>query len=116
MHRMILILLLAASLSGEAGWAYEEITVSDGGSVSGTVKLDGQIPKPKGYNLTTLPDQVYCGRISDGQGWRLLQPFNVGQAGAFRDVVVYLEGIEKGKSFSSFTVPRIEARDCRFLP
>lgn len=97
-------------------WAYEPATVLDGGSVVGTVTLDGAVPKPKGYNLTTLPDQIYCGRISDGQGWRLLQPFYVGPEGAFRDVVVYLEGIEKGKSFSSFTAPRIEARDCRFLP
>jgi hypothetical protein len=40
----------------------------------------------------------------------------MGEGGAFRDVVVYLEGIEKGKSFSSFPVPRIEAKDCRFLP
>jgi hypothetical protein len=47
----------------------------------------------------------------------LLQPFNVGPAGEFRDVVVYLEGVEKGKSFAStFTSPRIEARDCRFVP
>lgn len=56
-------------------WAYEPATVLDGGSVVGTVTLDGAVPKPKGYNLTTLPDQIYCGRISDGQGWRLLQPF-----------------------------------------
>jgi len=114
---MIAILLLATDLSGGAAWAYEDITVSDGGTVLGTVKLEGQVPKPKGYNLTTLPDQIYCGRISDGHGWRLLQPFNVGPAGEFRDVVVYLEGIEKGKSFAStFTSPRIEARDCRFVP
>src|SRR6188474_3291588 len=117
MHYLILILLIAACLNGEASWAYEETTVSDGGTVLGTVKLEGQVPKPKGYNLTTLPDQVYCGRISDGQGWRLLQPFNVGPAGEFRDVVVYLEGVAKGKSFAStFMSPRIEARDCRFVP
>jgi Polysaccharide lyase family 4, domain II len=117
MHGIISILLLAACLYGGAARAYEETTVSDGGTVLGTVKLEGQVPKPKGYNLTTLPDQIYCGRISDGRGWRLLQPFNVGPAGEFRDVVVYLEGIEKGKSFAStFTSPRIEARDCRFIP
>ena len=117
MPHIISILLLAACLSGGAAWAYEETMVADGGTVLGTVKLEGQVPKPKGYNLTTLPDQIYCGRISDGQGWRLLQPFNVGPAGEFRDVVVYLEGIEKGKSFTStFTSPRIEARDCRFVP
>ena len=88
MHNLIFILLVAASFNGGPSWAYEEMTVADGGTVRGTVRLEGQVPKPKGYNLTTLPDQVYCGRISDGQGWRLLQPFNVGAAGAFRDVVI----------------------------
>jgi len=116
MHRIIPLLLLAA-FCGTPAWAYEEMAVSDGGTVLGTVKLEGHVPKPKGYNLTTLPDQIYCGRISDGHGWRLLQPFNVGPAGEFRDLVVYLEGIEKGKSFvSTFASPRIEARDCRFMP
>jgi Polysaccharide lyase family 4, domain II len=116
MHYLIACLLLAAVANGEAS-AYDETTVSDGGTVLGTVKLEGHVPKPKGYNLTTLPDQVYCGRISDGQGWRLLQPFNVGPAGEFRDVVIYIEDIEKGKSFAAtFTTPRIEARDCRFMP
>ena len=74
------------------------------------------MPKPKGYNLTTLPDQIYCGRISDGRGWRLLQPFNVGKNGEFRQVVVHLEDIEKGKLFGEYTPPRIEAVDCRFMP
>ena len=102
---------------GSSAWSYEEVAVTDGGHVEGMITLEGQVPKPKGYNLTMLPDQIYCGRISDGQGWRLLQPFNVGPGGEFRDVVVYLEGIEKGKSFAStFASPRIEARDCRFVP
>lgn len=97
-------------------FAYEEITVLEGGTLVGTVTLEGQVPKPKGYNLTTLPDQFYCGRISDGQGWRILQPFQVGPAGEFRDVVVYLEGIDKGKPFEEKTVPQIEAKDCLFVP
>ena len=97
-------------------WAYEEVIVPDGGRVSGTITLVGEVPKPKGYNLVTLPDQLYCGRISDGQGWRILQPFQVGPAGQFRDVVVYLEGIDKGKAFDEGGVPQIEARDCLFSP
>ncbi|MEW6544346.1 MAG: hypothetical protein AB1411_12130, partial [Nitrospirota bacterium] len=47
--------------TGQAA-AYEEVTVTDGGTLTGTVTLVGQVPKPKGYNLTTLPDPVYCGR------------------------------------------------------
>jgi len=103
-------------VAGTTAWAYEEIQVSDGGTLTGTVKLEGQVPKPKGYNLMTLPDPFYCGRISDGQGWRILQPFNVGPAGEFRDVVVYLERVERGKPFEGDSLPKIEARDCQFLP
>ena len=98
MRYLCAVLIAALAGVGEVAWAYEETTVSEGGTLVGTVTLEGKLPRPKGYNLITLPDQVYCGRISDGQGWRLLQPFNVGQAGQFRDVVVYLENIEKGKS------------------
>ena len=103
-------------VAGATAWAYEEIQVLEGGTLTGTVKLQGLVPKPKGYNLTTLPDPFYCGRISDGRGWRILQPFNAGPTGEFRDVVVYLEGVEKGKPFEVDTLPKIEARDCQFLP
>ena len=111
MHPVITAAMLAAIGFGGPAWAYEEIAVTDGGSLSGTLSLEGQVPRPKGYNLITLPDQIYCGRISDGQGWRLLQPFNVGQAGQFREVVVYLQNVEKGKSFDHVQAPRIEAKD-----
>jgi len=113
-----LLLMMAGWLvmSGATAWAYEEIQLSDGGTLTGTVKLEGTVPKPKGYNLTTLPDPIYCGRISDGQGWRILQPFQVGPAGEFRELVVYLEGIDKGKPFDERGVPQIEAKDCLFVP
>ncbi|MCC2641542.1 MAG: uncharacterized protein K0S45_1955 [Nitrospira sp.] len=111
----IMVALMAACL-GSPAFAYEEITLSEGGTLTGTVKLDGTVPKPKGYNLVTLPDQYYCGRISDGQGWRILQPFQVGPRGEFREVVVFLEGIDKGKPFEAASVQPIEAKDCLFLP
>ncbi len=115
--RYFMAAVLATVMSaGVPAGAYDEAVVTDGGKLAGKMTLDGKVPRPKGYNLITLPDQVYCGRISDGQGWRLLQPFNVGPSGEFRDVVVYLEGIEKGKPFTNVPAPRIEARDCQFLP
>ena len=111
-----MVAVLAVLLWTTGAAAYEEVAVPDGGKLIGTVTFDGTLPRPKGYNLVTLPDQVYCGRISDGRGWRLLQPFNVGPNGEFRDVVVYVEHVEEGKSFASFKSPRIEAVDCRFHP
>ncbi|MDP3595399.1 MAG: carboxypeptidase regulatory-like domain-containing protein, partial [Nitrospirota bacterium] len=116
MRSMLAAVIVATIGFGNPVLAYEEIAVTDGGSITGIVTLEGQVPKPKGYNLITLPDQYYCGRISDGKGWRILQPFQVGSAGEFREVVVYLEGIDKGKPFVEKTVPQIEARDCLFVP
>ncbi len=116
-RRTILTMALALLLSCAAPVsAYEEVTVTDGGTLTGTVTLTGKVPKPKGYNLTIMPDPLYCGRISDGQGWRILQPFQVGPTGEFRDVVVYLEGIDKGKPFAEEGLPQIEAKDCLFVP
>jgi len=109
-------LIAAVSAPQERLLAYEEVAVVDGGALVGNVTLTGKVPGPKGYNLTTLPDAVYCGRVSDGRGWRLLQPFDVGENGAFRQVVVYIDEIEKGKAFPKANPPRIEATDCRFLP
>jgi hypothetical protein len=117
--RLILVVSYAYALSLVSvphSEAYEEISLPESGSLSGTVNLDGKVPMPKGYNLTTLPDAIYCGRISDGKGWRLLQPFNVGPKGEFRRVVVFLDGIDKGKPFGAYEPPRIEAVDCLFTP
>ena len=61
-----------------------------GGISDSAVTLHGYVPRPKGYESITLPDQVYRDRISDGQEWRLLLPFNVGPARQFHDVVVSL--------------------------
>lgn len=95
--------------------AYDVIEVQHGGTVEGTITLNGAVPEPKGFNLITFPDPVYCGRISNGRGWRLLRDFVVNERGGLKDAIVLLEGIEAGKSFE-LSVPLIEARDCQFAP
>ena len=106
----LLVLLMASSAR-----AYEVVEVQHGGTITGKVTLDGPVPSPKGFNLVTFPDPQYCGRISNGNGWRLLHDFTVDPAGGFKDVVVMLEGVETGKPFD-LSVPRVEARDCQFQP
>jgi hypothetical protein len=96
-------------------WAYEEIAVSSGGGISGKVTITGGKPITKGFNLITFPDPVYCGRISTGTGWRVLDEFAIAPDGGLKDVVVFLAEVQRGKSFA-FAPPTIEARDCRFLP
>lgn len=106
--------VLSLILVGSPAWSYEEITVVGGGTITGKVTLVGK-PKPKAFNLVTFPDPVYCGRISTGTGWRLLDDFVVGPEGGLKDVVIMLTDVPRGKPFS-FSTPTIEARDCRFVP
>lgn len=107
---LVLLLVYVSSV-----WAYEIREVENGGSVQGTITLSGPVPDPKAYNLVTFPDPEYCGRISNGRGWRLLRDFIVDEEHRVQNVVVLVEGVTVGKPFS-LSVPRVEARDCRFLP
>jgi hypothetical protein len=100
---------------GTVAWSYDVMDVQHGGTIEGTIRLDGAVPEPKGFNLITFPDPVYCGRISNGRGWRLLHDFVVGPKHELKDAIVFLEGVESGKPFE-LSVPLIEARDCQFAP
>ncbi|MFY4727662.1 carboxypeptidase regulatory-like domain-containing protein [Nitrospira sp. BLG_2] len=109
-------LVSAAVLSSAApASAYEVTPVQHGGTIEGTVTLDGPVPEPKGFNLITFPDPAYCGRISNGRGWRLLHDFVVSRQGGLKNAIVLLEGVDAGKPFE-VSVPLIEARDCAFQP
>lgn len=95
--------------------AYQEGAVANGGTVTGKITLQGGKPVPRGFNLVTFPDPVYCGRISNGKGFRLLQEFTLGESSGVKDVVVALIGVDRGKAFP-FEKQRVEALDCRFKP
>jgi hypothetical protein len=112
---MSLLWLVVITLPAEVATAYEVIEVQHGGTLEGTVTLTGSVPEPKGFNLITFPDPAYCGRISNGRGWRLLYDFMVDSQGGLKDAIVLLEGVEAGKPFE-ISVPLIEARDCMFQP
>ena len=114
-HILRMSLLTAMSVSTGAAFGYDVIDVEHGETIEGTVSLEGAVPDPKGFNLITFPDPQYCGRISNGRGWRLLHDFVVGQNGGLKDAIVLLEGVEAGKPFE-VSVPLIEARDCMFQP
>lgn len=111
------VLMFAALLLtiAPAAQAYEDIQVADGGTIAGQVLMSGAKPIPKGFNLITFPDPVYCGRISTGTGWRILKEFEVADDGGLKEAVVFLSDVSKGKPFK-FEPQTIEARDCRFLP
>ena len=115
MTRAIMLAVTVGLVMSAPAWAYEEVAVSDGGTISGKVTMTGGKPTAKGFNLITFPDPVYCGRISTGTGWRVLDEFAIAPDGGLKDVVVFLADARRGKAFT-FVPPTIEARDCRFLP
>ncbi|MDR4495659.1 MAG: carboxypeptidase-like regulatory domain-containing protein [Nitrospirales bacterium] len=98
------------------GFAYESITVTNGGAISGKVKLDGQEPPPLAYNLTLNNDTEFCGRISTGTGWRIVDEFQVGPDSGLANTVVFLEGVYQGKPFPETPPATITTQDCMFTP
>ncbi len=100
---------------GTDAGAYESAPVVDGGTVRGTVTFKGIVPEPKEFQLRRSPDSEFCGALSDGNGHRLLKEVTIGPEGGLKDVVVLVEGIQKGKPFT-FTDAEVEASLCQFLP
>ena len=111
-HSIVLSIFVSGSV---AAWAYEETAVSNGGTVTGTVQFSGELPAPTSFELRRYPNQVYCGALSDGSGYRLLREVFVGTQQGLKDVIVTIEGIEKGKPFG-FTETKLEANICQFVP
>ena len=116
--RVLFFMVLALGfLTGHipVAFAYDVMNVDDGGTIKGFVTLKGAPPPPKAYNLITFPDPEYCGRISDGNGWRLLKDFVVNSRNGLQGVVVVVEGVKAGKPYT-LSIPKVEARDCQFRP
>jgi len=95
--------------------AYDTAVVTDGAVMRGTVTFQGAAPEPKEFELGRYPDRMFCGALSDGNGHRILKEVSVGQGGGLKDVVVVVEGVERGKPFT-FTTAQVEANVCQFLP
>ena len=95
--------------------AYDTVAVTGGAVLRGRVTFHGIAPEPKAFELRRYPDPVFCGALSDGNGFRFLKEVNVGRDGGLKDVVVVVEGIQSGKPFA-FTDAQVEANICQFLP
>src|SRR2546421_7534231 len=60
---LLVSLSVGSLLTASSVFAYQEVTVTDGGTITGKVTLKGNKPAPRGFNLVIFPDPVYCGRI-----------------------------------------------------
>lgn len=105
----VVIILLAGGWSnlGFSQPPYQVITVTNGGTVQGVVRLKTAVP------MDTIPvtkDQQQCGTNK-------AQPaIQIGKENGLANAVVYLKGILKGKGFEQFTAPVLDQMKCEFTP
>ena len=102
---------------GTEAYAYKSAPVKKGATVQGTVTVPvtETAPAPQEFELRRFPDYEYCSKLSDGYGYRLLREVAVRADGGLKDVVVVVEGVERGKPFTVANA-KVEAKLCQFLP
>jgi plastocyanin len=88
--------------------AYEGGPVSGGGTISGTVKFQGQAPARKPIEVTK--DKEVC-----GQHEILTEDLIVGPNGGLENAVVSITNITKGKPFDK-TEPVFDQKGCKYVP
>jgi len=97
-----LFLLLPSNL-----YAYDEITVKDGATIRGAVKIDGALPKPPPLSITKYKE--ICKDVPN-------ESLSVGPGQGVRFAVITLEGVSKGKAVEKETVHELDNIKCRFTP
>lgn len=89
--------------------AYEVVTVSNGGQLTGKITFSGAPPPPVKHLITK--DNHVCGK-----GKVEIREVDV-KGGALRGVVVYLEKVKKGKAFSKKAESAVvDQKKCVFEP
>jgi len=113
---IITLIISISSLVSTSGWAYQEMEVSNGGSIQGKVTLTGKMPYPRIYHLVLFPNIDMCAEVdTDDEMNRVLEDFKVSPDGGLKDVVVTLEHVDAGKPFNKEPI-NITAENCKFLP
>jgi hypothetical protein len=107
--------ILAGVAASGTAIAYEEITVKNGGSITGKVVLTGPTPEPRVFPLVLYPFGPFCKKISDGKGHIVLEEFIVGAGGGLSDAVVAVQRVDKGKPFAPISADFVVV-DCMYHP
>ncbi|HTY54528.1 MAG TPA: carboxypeptidase regulatory-like domain-containing protein [Candidatus Binataceae bacterium] len=108
--RKLTFLVVAITTLGLAAsaMAYEAEAVSNGGTISGTVKYDGPAPAPKEIQVTK--DKEVCGLMKHFD-----QTLVVGSDGGIANAVVVLTDISKGEAVKP-TEAKFDQKGCQYDP
>ena len=92
---------LALKLYRSIQGPYKSVTVDNGGSIIGQVKLIGPQPKARSFHLIHSPNISYCNRMSDGKGHRIIHDFVRSKDFGLSNTVVAILNVKRGKPFSA---------------
>jgi hypothetical protein len=105
--------LFAATTAAFSQSNYKVITVADGGTISGTVKWSGAIPKSAQFPITK--DVQICD--PDSKKTADLERLIIGPEGGVANTVVYLKNITSGKAMNLPEQRRhLDQKHCRYIP
>ncbi len=111
--RSLLMFLFAVAASALAQSDYTVIPVTDGGTISGTVKWTG--PTPKLLDFSVTKDPQICD--PDGKKSVSLDRLIIGSDNGVANTVVYLKNISAGKPLQLPAQERhLDQRHCRYIP
>jgi plastocyanin len=94
---------------GTTSYPYDAVSVADGGSITGTVKLDGVAPKPK--TLEIGKDKEVCGAHP-----LLDQSLVVGRGGGIANAVVTITDIARGEPIKPGSIVVFDQKGCEYTP
>ncbi len=120
MKKTLFIVALVISISSIAfsspSWAYQEMEVTNGGTIKGNAKLIGKMPFPRIYHLILFPNIDMCAEVdTDDEMNRVLDDFKISPDGGLKDVVITLDHVDAGKPFNKEPI-NILSENCKFFP
>ena len=105
--------LLVAAPSVFAQTDYKVVSVADGGTIAGTVKWSGTVPRTLDFPVTKDP------QICDPESKKTvdLERLTIGPQGGVANTVVYLKDITRGKAMDLPEQRRhLDQKQCRYIP
>lgn len=97
------------AMAGDKGDSYKEIDVKDGGTIVGSVKFSGDVPKVK--ILKVNKDEQTCGHDNKESEELVIN----GDSKGVKNVVVSLVGIAEGKKIDA-SAATLDQKECVFIP
>jgi hypothetical protein len=109
----LLAFLLAVATFAPGQDGYRVISVTDGGTVSGTIKWSGPVPHALDFPITKDPQICEM----DGKKTASLERLIVGPEGGVANTIVYLKNVSAGKAMELPEQRRhLDQKHCRYIP